>query len=75
MTKMTREEEFKIIQKIRELDAEGKHEEAYELRKRLPLPPHLAMALKDTIGVNELKKANLDLTEANEKYGENWLTR
>ncbi len=75
MAKYTREEKFKIIQEIRKLDAEGKHEEAYELRKKLPMPPHLAMALKDTIGVEELKKANLDLTEANEKYGENWLAR
>lgn len=75
MAKYSREEEFKIIQEIRRLDAEGKHDEAYELRKKLPLPPHLAMALKDTIGVEELKKANLDLSEANEKYGENWLTR
>ncbi|WP_319779076.1 hypothetical protein [Maridesulfovibrio sp.] len=75
MAKFTREEKFKIIQEIRRLDAEGKHDEAYELRKKLPMPPHLAMALKDTIGVEELKKADLDLTEANEKYGENWLAR
>lgn len=75
MAKYTREEKFKIIQEIRKLDAEGKHDEAYELRKKLPMPPHLAMALKDTIGVEELKKANLDLTEANEKYGKNWLAR
>lgn len=74
MPKLSREEKFKIIQEIRRLDAEGKHDEAYELRKKLPMPPHLAMALKDTIGVKELKKANLDLTEANEKYGKNWLT-
>ncbi len=74
MAKMTREEEFKIIQEIRRLDAEGKHEEAYELRYKLPLPPHLAMALKETVGSDELKNSKFDLSEANEAYGKDWLT-
>ncbi|NDV26899.1 hypothetical protein [Desulfovibrio sp. JC010] len=73
MAKYTREEEFKIIQEIRRLDAEGKHDEAYELRYKLPMAPHLAQALKDVIGLEELKKSKVDLSEAVEKYGEDWL--
>ncbi|WP_031485744.1 hypothetical protein [Maridesulfovibrio frigidus] len=74
MAQMTKEQEFKIIEKIRELDAEGKHDEAHELRFKLPLAPHLAQALKEIIGTDELRNSKIDLSEANEKYGENWLT-
>ncbi|WP_320170451.1 hypothetical protein [Maridesulfovibrio sp.] len=74
MAKMTREEKFQIIQEIRKLDAEGKHDEAYELRYKLPLAPHLAKALKDTVGAEELRSSKFDLSEANEAYGQNWLT-
>ncbi|CCO21983.1 hypothetical protein [Maridesulfovibrio hydrothermalis] len=64
MTKMTREEEFKIIQKIRELDAEGKHEEAHKEREKLPLAPHLIEAGRVSMGDKDFFSSGFNLSEA-----------
>jgi hypothetical protein len=41
--------------------------------KRLPVPAHLAKFVKDHYGVEDLKRLGWDLSEAEQRYGADWL--
>ncbi len=74
MAKLTREEEFKILQQSLEAAKRGDQEEAHRLALKVPLAPHLAKALKDLVGAEEMLKEGYDLSEAEAKYGPHWLS-
>jgi hypothetical protein len=75
MKTMTLHEKLTTGAKVVELEKEGKFEEAEVLHKTIPLAPYLAKFLKDHIGVDALLKSGVNLCEANETYGSDWLSR
>jgi hypothetical protein len=58
-----------------ELEKQGKFEEAKKVLHQTPLPPYLAKFYKDHIGVDALLKSGWNLSEAEAKFGSDWLTR
>lgn len=50
-------------------------EEAKKIEMQIPLAPHLAMALKEVCGADHVKKSGFNLSEAEVKYGKNWLDK
>jgi hypothetical protein len=75
MARLTSEEKFRIIQQSLEARERGDIEEADRIAKRLPLAPHLAKSLKESIGPEELSKSGFDLSEAEAAFGQNWLSQ
>jgi hypothetical protein len=75
MKTMTLKEKLATNVKVVELEKQGKMEEAEALHKTIPLAPYLAKFLKDHIGVDELLKSGVNLSEAYQEYGSDWLSR
>lgn len=75
MAQLTKAEIFENIKKALEADERGDHEEAFRIRLKIPLAPHLAMAYKDTLGKEALIESGFDLSEAEAEYGSEWLDR
>jgi hypothetical protein len=72
---MTLQEKLKIIVQSIKLEEEGKLEEADRVWKQVPLAPYLAKWCKDMIGPDFLTQNGFNLSEAEEEYGKEWLTR
>ncbi|GHV76685.1 hypothetical protein AGMMS49942_15060 [Spirochaetia bacterium] len=72
---MTLHEELVLRIKCNELERQGKTEEAGRIRKTLPLPPWLAEWGKKYMGADFLINGNWDLSEAEEAFGSDWLSR
>jgi hypothetical protein len=72
---MTLHEKLAIIVQSGELEDQGKPEEAMRLNKQVPLPPWLAKTLKEKVGVDYLRESGWNLSEAEEAYGQDWLSR
>ncbi len=51
----------------------GDRKKALEIAKQVPIQPGVANAFKQVYGVKYLVDAGFDLSEAIEKYGEEWL--
>jgi hypothetical protein len=73
MAKMTKEEEFDILQASLDAADRGDYEEENRLLLLLPLAPHLAKVAKDLWGKDYLLQEGFDLSEAEAAYGPNWL--
>ncbi|WP_056928751.1 hypothetical protein [Candidatus Symbiothrix dinenymphae] len=72
---MTLEEKLDIgVRSIRLREA-GQLEEADRVRKLIPLSPTMAKWCKDMIGPDFLIQQGFNLSEAEEEYGADWLTR
>jgi len=74
MTVLSKNEEFDIIQRSLAAADRGDKETEMSLLKKLPLPPHLALAMKDILGPEETKKSGWDFSEVEAKHGKDWLT-
>ena len=75
MGKLTKEERAKILRASLDAADAGDEEEELRLLRMLPLAPHLAMAGKEVFGVEHMKNAGYDLSEANEEFGDGWLDK
>ena len=73
--KLTLEEEAAIMVKAIELKKQGKLDEYEQTRKQIPLQPYLAKFAKEHFGADFLVKNGWNLSEADELYGSDWLTR
>ena len=73
MSQLTHTETLHIIQASLAAADRGDYEEESRLIQQLPMPPHLAIACKNTFGTEFLKQSNYDLSEAEAAYGKNWL--
>ncbi len=73
MPTMTKEEKFKIIQDSLTAANRGDKEEEDRLLTKLPLAPHLALAMKDILGVEKTRNSDFDFSEVEAKYGKDWL--
>lgn len=73
MPTLTREQKLDILEKAIAARERGNHEDAAHWSRKIPLAPHLAVALKQILGIDELLKAGYNLSEAEKSYGQNWL--
>jgi hypothetical protein len=72
---MKNEEKFQIVQKAHEAASRGNFEEYRRLSRQLPLAPHLAKFMKKKVGSEKLLKAGFNLSEAEDEYGTDWLSK
>ncbi len=70
---MTLEEKGALIDAAQAAEALGDYEEAWRLRKQLPLSPNLAKGLLESIGAEALVASGCNLSAAEEIYGKDWL--
>ena len=75
MSQLSHEQRLSIVEASLAATKRGDHEEAHRQIIKLPMPPHLAMAYKNTFGVEELLLSDYDLSEAEKVYGKNWLAQ
>lgn len=75
MAKMTDKEAFEIIQAAHAAEARGDRVAAHSIRLRLPLAPHLAEFMKKEFGAQYLIDTGANLSEVEEQYGTDWISR
>ncbi len=68
------DKEFEVLtDRLYDLEMAGKKDEAEELKKQVPLNAGMANLLKEDMGIKALIASGLNLSEAVEKYGKEWL--
>jgi len=72
---MTLDEKLAIACKAAALSDSGDEEGASRLIRSVPMPPYLAKVMKEKVGVDFLIKGGWNLTEAEAKFGSNWLSK
>jgi len=72
---MTIGEKLAITNRAFELLHAGDKEGFDRTIRSVPMPPYLAQAAKDTIGVDFLIDGGWNLSEANAEFGDGWLVR
>lgn len=72
---MTDHEELMIMIKTNDLREEGKFDEARALAKTIPITPSIAMIWKKYVGVESLKESGWNMSEAEARFGKDWLDR
>lgn len=70
---MSQDEKYKLYCRIMEAEEKGDFKKAEEIQKQIPLSYKSAMAAKEVWGSDFLKNSDLNLSEAEEAYGKNWL--
>jgi hypothetical protein len=70
---MAEDEKLAIDMKVIDLRNAGKVEEARNLAKTIPLSPALAALMKKRMGAEWVKSSGWNLSEAEAKFGQNWL--
>ena len=53
----------------------GDKEGCERLTKTIPMPPFLAKVIKEKVGVDYLINSGWNLSEAEEKFGADWLSK
>jgi len=72
---MTISEKLAITGRAFELLDAGDEEGFSRVLRSAPMPPYLAKAAKDTIGVDFLINGGWNLSEAEAEFGRDWLAR
>ena len=74
-TQMTENERIDILMEVARLSKEGKEDESNELFKTVPLKPEMAQIFKEVYGAEFLINGGYNLSEAEAKYGKDWLNK
>lgn len=72
---MTIEEKLEISNKAFELLEAGDREGYSRLTRSIPMPPYLAKVYKEKVGVEHLINGGWNLSEAEAKFGSDWLNK
>jgi len=72
---MTLDEKLAIGCKAAELWDAGDKEGYIRLMKTVPMPPYLAKVMKEKMGSDYLINGGWNLSEAEAKFGLNWISR
>jgi len=72
---MTLDEKLAISNKACALYEAGDKEGYSRLTRTIPMPPYLAKVYKEKVGVEQLIKGGWNLSEAEEAFGSDWLSR
>ena len=67
-------DQLDIIVKMIALEEKGKEDEAFKLRKKIPLPAYMAQYAKEFLGVEFLKNCGWSMAEAEAVYGKDFLS-
>ena len=70
---MTKDEKINILMEVARLKNEGKEAEASKLMKTFPLKPEMAQIFKEVYGSEFLIEYGYNISEAEAKYGKDWL--
>jgi hypothetical protein len=70
---MTLDEKLAISGKAIKLKEAGDKEGYYKVMKTAPLPSYIAKIIKEKVGPEYLIKSGWNLSEAEEKFGSDWL--
>jgi hypothetical protein len=72
---MTDEEKLDISYKACLLRRAGDEEGYSRLTRTIPMPPYLAKVMKEKMGADYLINGGWNLSEAEAKFGPDWLSR
>jgi hypothetical protein len=72
---MTLDEKLAIACKAAELRKAGDNEGASRLIRTTPLPHYIAKVMKEKMGADFLVNGGWNLSEAEAKFGSNWLSQ
>lgn len=72
---MSNDEKCRLLDIARKLKDEGNEEEYEKIRKQIPLAPHLAMAMKEVFGSEYARNSGFNFSDAEIKYGKDWLDK
>jgi hypothetical protein len=72
---MTIEEKLAISNKACLLLRAGDREGYSRLTRSIPMPPYLAKIYKEKVGVKHLVNSGWNLSEAEAKFGKDWLSK
>jgi hypothetical protein len=75
VTQMTEDEKIDILMEVVRLKNEGKETESDELFKTYPLEPDMAQIFKDVYGSEFLIEGGYNLSEAEAKFGKEWINQ
>lgn len=70
---MSQEEKDRIFEEAMLAEDAGDSKKAKELLKKIPISAGLAMGLKNAVGSDIMRSANLNYSEAEAQYGPHWL--
>ena len=70
---MTLDEKLTIACQAAALSEAGDKEGARRLLRTAPLPPYIAKVIKEKVGSDYLLNSGWNLSEAEAKFGHNWL--
>ena len=70
---MTLSEKLAISNKACAMWDAGDKEGCERLTKTIPLPPYIAKVMKEKVGVDYLLNSGWNLSEAEAKFGSDWL--
>lgn len=73
LKRFTEAEIDQMLDKISELILSGRKKEADEIMFMIPLQPEGAQGLKELIGIEEMINLGINLSEAVDAYGSEWL--
>ncbi len=73
MSTMTIDERRRIAHEAMEWRVKGNEEKYREVLRGIPMTPAFADGLKKIVGVNALLDVGINLDDAVEAYGEEWL--
>jgi len=72
---MTLDEKFAIAGRAFELLDAGDNAGFSRVLRSVPMPPYMAKAAKESIGVDFLINGGWNLSEAEAEFGDDWLAR
>jgi hypothetical protein len=72
---MTLDEKLDTMMKVIDLEKAGDSEGATRLQRSIPMPPYLAKIYKEKVGVKQLIESGWNLSEAEAKFGPDWLNK
>jgi len=72
---MTLDEKLAITGKAFNLLDAGDREGFSRLIRSMPMPPYLAKIYKEKVGVKPLVESGWNLSEAEAKFGQDWLSK
>ena len=68
-------DQLDILLKMAALEDEGKEDEAFKLRAKIPLPVYMAEYAKEFLGLDYLKNCGWNMSEVEAKHGKDFLIR
>ena len=72
---MTEEEKDALLAQMNAASQSGDMEKFVELTQKFPVPPEVALAFKNGFGASFVANSGFNLSEAEQKYGKDWLSR